>query len=230
MWRRVSGSRSSRLRSLHETPRVKAENMDVPKMLGRDDARRERLEQVRLPHVAPLNDFVDRLRLSIGPDACIPYFDPWDGGTDAEVLFLLEAPGPRACASGFVSRNNADETAKNFFELNREAGIPRGRSVVWNVVPWYIGSGTRIRPATQADVDAGSQSLAKLLQLLPRVRAVVLLGKKAQRVRSPINAIAPQTKCFSTPHPSAFFVNRSPGNREVLLGDLWKVKAFLSGQ
>jgi hypothetical protein len=23
----------------------------------------------------------------------IPYFDPWDGGTAAEVLYLLEAPG-----------------------------------------------------------------------------------------------------------------------------------------
>ena len=40
----------------------------------------------------------------------IPHFDPLDGGSNAQVLFLMEAPGPKASASGFVSRNNPDET------------------------------------------------------------------------------------------------------------------------
>jgi hypothetical protein len=59
----------------------------------------------------------------------IPYFDPWDGGTAAEALYLLEAPGAKAVLSGFISRNNPDETVKNFFQLNQQAGIPRKRTV-----------------------------------------------------------------------------------------------------
>ncbi|MGH7717468.1 MAG: hypothetical protein ACREON_01305 [Gemmatimonadaceae bacterium] len=68
--------------------------------------------------------------MEAGPEARVPDFDPWDGGTDAEVLYLLEAPGGKAVESGFISRNNPDETARNFFELNRAAGIPRQRTVI----------------------------------------------------------------------------------------------------
>ena len=78
----------------------------------------------------------------MGEDHKIPQFDPLDGGIDAECLFLLEAPGPKAVNSGFVSRNNPDETAKNFFELNVGAGLERSKTITWNVVPWYVGSGT----------------------------------------------------------------------------------------
>ena len=46
----------------------------------------------------------------------------WALCTDAAILYLLEAPGRRAIESGFVSRDNPDETAKNFFLLNIEAG------------------------------------------------------------------------------------------------------------
>jgi hypothetical protein len=54
---------------------------------------------------------------------------------DAECLFLLEAPGGNAVE--FISRNNNDETAKNFFKLNTDANLPRMRTVSWNIVPWY---------------------------------------------------------------------------------------------
>jgi hypothetical protein len=101
--------------------------------------------------MVPLRDFVQSLRNEIGPEARIPDFDPWDGGTAAEILFLLEAPGAKALFSGFISRNNPDETAKNFFELNAQAGIPRERTITWNIVPWYIGSGSRIRPANNRE-------------------------------------------------------------------------------
>lgn len=90
-------------------------------------------------HVAPLTDFVDRLRES-KPDALVPYFDPTEAGVKARILALLEAPGPR-CAppagSGFVSADNNDQTAKNMWGLLRDAGIDRGHDYVcWNVVPW----------------------------------------------------------------------------------------------
>ena len=197
-----------------------ASMIDRPKLLADAAARLSRSEQLGQPHVAPLTAFVAELRAERGISANIPDFDPWDGGTEAELLFLLEAPGARAVASGFVSRNNPDETAKNFFELNREAGIPRRRTVMWNVVPWYIGTGTKIRPAKPVDVGASEFALRRLLALLPRLRAVVLVGRAAENAMATIQDTCPQARVFVSPHPSPLFVNRKPGNRDRLLSVL----------
>src|SRR5437660_8308534 len=124
---------------------------DKPKLLGSPQVCNDRRAQLHEPHIAPLTAFVEEVRRKAGAGAAIPDFDPWDGGVDAEILFLLEAPGPRAVASGFISRNNPDESAKNFFQLNAEAKIPRKRTVTWNVVPWYIGDGKSIRAADRTD-------------------------------------------------------------------------------
>jgi len=96
--------------------------LDRPKLLGEPAAREARLRQLGEPHVAPLTRFVDNLRRAF-PGRNIPHFDPWDGGIRAEVLFLQEAPGPKAVVSGFVSRNNPDETAKNFSKSARQQGL-----------------------------------------------------------------------------------------------------------
>ena len=200
---------------------------DITKLLGNPLALQERLRQIDEPHVAPLTKFVRALRSEMGGDAQIPNFDPWDGGIEAEVLFLLEAPGSKARDSGFVSRNNPDETAKNLHELAREAGIDRKRSVVWNVVPWYIGSERKIRAANAMDVSAGMGSLDRLLDLLPLLRVVVLFGKKAQRAEAHIRSIRPGIKVSNCPHPSPLFVNRKPGNRELLLSELRTARSLL---
>ena len=102
---------------------------DTPKLLADPAACAARSGQLHEPHIAPLTAFVETLRAQVGPHVSIPNFDPWDGGIDAEILYLLEAPGPKAVLSGFISRNNPDETAKNFFELNAEAKVPRKRTV-----------------------------------------------------------------------------------------------------
>lgn len=128
---------------------------DKPKLLSSPAARTARQAELHDPHVASLTAFVKTLCAEMGSDYQIPYFDPWDGGTAAEVLYLLEAPGAKAVLSGFISRNNPDETAKNFFLFNQKSGIPRKRTITWNIVPWYIGSGSRIRPATSDDIEAG---------------------------------------------------------------------------
>jgi uracil-DNA glycosylase len=201
--------------------------VDRPKILGEAEALDERLSQVDEVHVAPLNEFVRQLRERLGTQAAIPYFDPWDGGVDANVLFLLEAPGPKAKNSQFVSMNNPDETAKNFFEISHEAGINRKNIVTWNAVPWYIGTGKKIRPANSADIANGSESIAELLALLPRLKAIVLVGLKAQRVEQRIRSIEPHLQLFHSPHPSPMFVNRKPENRGLLLQYWLKVQAYL---
>mgnify|MGYP005853568119 CR=1 FL=1 len=200
---------------------------DIPKTLGRAAMRATRVMRLREPHVAPLTEFVESLRERMGPEYSIPYVDPWDGGVEARLLYLLEAPGPRAVRSGFVSRNNPDETAKNFFELNQEAGIDRRLTVIWNVVPWYIGDGRRIRAAKREDLSAGTESLRELVALLPRLEVVVLVGRKAGNARGLVEGIAPKSRIFECPHPSPMFVNRATGNRERILGVLREVRSAL---
>ncbi|MFZ2452035.1 MAG: uracil-DNA glycosylase [Methylovulum miyakonense] len=200
---------------------------DKPKLLGESEALKARLKQLDEFHVAPLTAFVRTLRDKMGSEASIPYFDPWDGGIEAEVLFLLEAPGSKARNSGFVSRNNPDETAKNFFELTSEAGIDRKCTIVWNTVPWYIGSDSKIRPANSADIASGIESLAELLALLPRIRSIVLMGRKAQKAKEHIKQVSPSLIIHTCPHPSPLFVNRLLGNRQILLEQLQAVQSFL---
>lgn len=159
----------------------------------------------------------------MGAEYGIPYFDPLDGGTKADCLFLLEAPGPKAVASQFVSRDNPDETAKNIFLLSREAGIDRHRTVLWNVVPWYIGTGKKIRPANSGDLGAAAPALMELAALLPALHTIVLLGNKAATAKSCIAQFLPAVQVFSAPHPSPMFVNRRSENRAVLLEKLQEV-------
>lgn len=201
---------------------------DTPKLLGDVRAKSERIQLLGSPHIAPLTNYVKQLRLEVGPGAGIPYFDPWDGGIEAEALFLLEAPGAKAISSGFISRNNPDETAKNMFELCHEAGLDRKATVLWNVVPWYIGTGSKIRAATPTDLEAGLKPLPRLLELLPKVKVVVLMGRKAERARPQINGI--KYRVFTSPHPSPLFVNNAPGNREKILSVFRQVAESLVQQ
>ncbi len=177
------------------------------------------------PHMAPLMSFVRELRAEMGRDYAIPFFDPHDGGTSAEILFLLEAPGRQAVRSGFISRNNPDETAKNFFSLNQEARLDRRLTVTWNIVPWYIGDGQKIRAARRDDISLGLCSLDRLLGLLPRLAVAVFLGKKAAYAAAHVVARMPGVRILRMPHPSPLFVNRAPGNHERLLAVLQQVAA-----
>lgn len=179
--------------------------------------RQARLKDIYVPHVRPLNRFVESLRLAKGPGFAIPYFDPLDGGIEAECLFLLEAPGPRAVKAGFVSRNNPDETARNFFLLNEQTGLARTRTVTWNICPWYVGSGSKIRPVSRADIQEARDPLKQLVKLLPRVRLVALVGQKAALARASVSELCPNAAVVELPHPSPLFVNRRPGNRAILL-------------
>lgn len=194
--------------------------MDAPKTLAAESERKARTDLLSRPHVRALSALVARMRDTKGPDYGIPDFDPLDGGVDARVLFLLEAPGPKAIASGFVSRNNPDETAKNFFVLNAAAGIDRRSTVVWNAVPWYIGSGSRIRPARRDDVREADSWLVELLGHLPRLRFVVFVGLKARHAEGVVHATRPDVALMTMPHPSPMFINRAPGNRDRVLAVL----------
>lgn len=196
---------------------------DRPKLLADPVEQAARVARLYETHIAPLTRFVELVRLEAGPEKVIPYFDPWDGGTGAEILYLLEAPGAKAAASGFISRNNPDETAKNFFELNEAAGISRDRTITWNIVPWYIGTTEKIRAAGRVDIKAGIPILARLLEFLPKLRAIVLIGRKAEQAEESIQRLRPSIRIFRSPHPSPLFINNAPGNRTRILSVLKSV-------
>lgn len=190
-----------------------------------------RKSQLEAPHIASLTRFVEKLREKRGGECAIPYFDPRDAGINAEVLFLLEAPGPKACRTNFVSRDNPDGTAENFARLCSDAKINRTRSVVWNVVPWYIGSKNRIRPARVSDIRDGVQSLGELLAILSKLKAIVLVGRKAQAARAYIESLNINIQIFECHHPSPMFVNREPKqNRKIIIEQLLPVRDFLDSE
>jgi uracil-DNA glycosylase len=174
------------------------------------------------PHVAPLTKFVRRLRAEHGPDS-VPWFDPTEAGAEAPILLLFENPGRKAHAgqgSGFISADNDDPSANNTWHIFKEAGIDRRRDIVaWNIVPWYLGDDRKIGEVQDSDLDDARPALAELLGLLPRLRVVVLLGRKAQKGW---DRTAPESPVvvLQTPHTSDRSLNREPGRRAQIIQTL----------
>jgi len=160
-----------------------------------------RRQLLRERHIAPLTDYVAALRLR-NPNWEFPDFDPLDGGIDADLLFLLEKPGPMTSpehkrrGSGFISRDNNDATAEAVFSFMKEAGIDRKRTVLWNTIPGWNGK----REIAPGEIGAGIEELLRLLELLPRVSTVVLVGKRAQKAEAIFQR--QDLRVFRSAHPS----------------------------
>ncbi|MEJ8845804.1 uracil-DNA glycosylase [Variovorax rhizosphaerae] len=198
-------------------------------VLASEEAVKARRDRSLEPHVAPLQALAERIGASLDAPDGVPRFDPLDGGINARVLLLQEAPGPRAVGSGFVSFDNPDQTAANARHACESAGLLRQDAVRWNAVPWYLGNeeGTKIRPATPEDVKRAEPWLGELLRLLPRLQVVVLMGKNAQRLAPAINRLAPSLRVEKTSHCSPLALNYSPERRPALIEELRKVAASL---
>ncbi len=175
-------------------------------------------------NVAPLTDFVEQLRREYA-DRWIPYFDPTEAGVSAKILLLLEAPGARSAlerGSGFVSPDNNDQTASNMWHLLQEAGVDRAVDVVtWNVVPWYLGDGKKIRAAQSEDLFEARAATEELLGLLPQLRVAVLLGKPASKAWAVLGL---DLDSIEAPHPSPLNLNTRPSARAEILKALIEAK------
>lgn len=156
-------------------------------------------------------DLVNRIRVEHNLTSEVPDFDPKNGNERAKYLFLLEAPGPKAVKSGQISFDNPDPSARNFREQLTAAGITRDEIAVWNVVPWYISnkSGTSIRAAKGADVQAGIEYLAPLVSAMPNLRCIFLVGGAARRAHIFLSRIT-TARIVSCNHPSARVLNTNP--------------------
>jgi len=164
-----------------------------PRSLHDPAVREHRRAMLSLPHIAPLAAYAAGLRRRPGVE--VSDFDPLDGGVGAQILFLLEKPGPTAAqAASFVSRDNASATAEAMHRFMLEAGLPRTDTVIWNAVPWWNGT-IRVTPAERS---AGLQELHGLLALLPRLHTAVLVGRTAAQARPVLDGL----RLLESAHPS----------------------------
>lgn len=131
------------------------------------------------PHVAPVNQLVDRL-MDQDAHGWAAHVAPLHGGTKARMLWLLRDPGPKTVDpnrpdAGFLCVENDDATAARLCELLEIGGIDPGDTLPWNAYPWFIN-----RAPTRAELRTATASLIELVTLLEDVEVVLLLGEHAQ--------------------------------------------------
>jgi hypothetical protein len=145
--------------------------------MSEDGFREEQWRHRNDAHIAPINQFVDELRRIPSSDS-VPYIAPMYGGINARLLSVLRDPGPKTQeakgGSGFLSMENDDASAEAICNLFDDAGIDAGDIVPWNAYPWYIN-----RAPKAAELDAGVAPLKCIIDLLPKLRVVMLHGGSA---------------------------------------------------
>lgn len=196
-----------------------------PRSLAHPSALERRRSQLDEPRHAPLTSYVQQLRLQVREQGLeVPDLDPLGGGRHTRILYLLEAPGPKAVplrgGSGFVSMDNDDPTAQTVFQLTQQAGVNRDWVSLWNIVPWYAGDTSRIRAVRPAEIQAGRDHLRQLLIRLPELRVVVTLGAPAALGWSALAADFAHVVTLSTWHAGGQALNAHPERRTHLLSTL----------
>jgi hypothetical protein len=132
-------------------------------------------------HLRQLTQLIDDMR---SPVRDVPEIDPNDGGTDARALFFLETPGPQAI-NGYVSRDNCDDTARNFLGACNEAGLDRKQTALWNVFPFCLPAG-RLNPKISEILSCISHTRA-FINAFHELDVVVFCGNSAKRAMPRLN-------------------------------------------
>ena len=163
--------------------------------------------RIRDAHVAPINELADRVADAEGiARGLVPYVDPQLGGIDATVLALLDNPSTKAEAgtgSGLLSLENDDGTAHYCAGCYNDFGLTPWQVVHWNVAPAPI-AGVKNRGSSGSERARGARWLHELLDLLPNLRVILLMGDNARAgwKRSGLAPTGPIVPA-AVPHPSA---------------------------
>lgn len=165
----------------------------------------------RIPLPQELQSFVRSIRRKYGGKVAVPSFDPENGNLSAKYLLILEAPGPKAIATGIISLSNDDPTARNLKRQLDAAGVRPRDIAVWNIVPWFVSHSAKrtIRAVTRDEVIEGSDYLLKLASMMPMLKCIVLIGKAASSAHIYLSART-GSRLLACHHPSQRWLNRRP--------------------
>lgn len=180
---------------------------DAGVLLHEDEDAPERHARLGEPHVAPLMTLVARIADETGEH--VPAVDPESGGVDSRILVLRRDPRCSAVRGPAMTSVHRDDPASgNLLVCLEAAGLTVGDVLFWHVVPWWIddparSDGARRSPAQQA--RRAAPYLAAIVALLPRLRAVVLLGRDTEQAWARAvgaQALPADVVVFTAPHPS----------------------------
>jgi hypothetical protein len=178
------------------------------------------------PHTAPIRALAARIRLATGRP--VPEPDPLDGGAAAEMLLLLETPGPRMPEDPIVSRDKPGGTGANLRRFLEAARIPRHRMLIWHVIPWVIHEpGARNRAPRVRELRAGLEWVPPLLDALPRLGVAVLAGRFAAAAEPTIRSSRPALPVLTMAHPSPTIVCTSKAIPDRIMAALTHAGAIL---
>ena len=133
----------------------------------------------------------------------------------------MTATSGKLLGSGFISRNNDDPTAEATYWFMQQAQIARKHAVIWNVIPWWNGT----RSVTTNELREGSTMVTELVQLLPKLKVVVLVGLKARQAERFIKIAGLQL--IVSDHPSPLVRARWPDRWKSIPIEWAKAQSFL---
>jgi hypothetical protein len=185
--------------------------------------------RLREQHVAPLVDLANRIAAAEGlPPGTVPYPDPEFGGVHARALFLLDSPGPRAKletgGSGLLSIDNDDPSAARAHTAYRTFHIDRGLCLHWNVCPFP----TAKDQSSTSERTRAARYTRELLDLLPRLELVTLLGRAAEDGWRRADTSRNDLIVLHGPHPSNRGINAVAGNAERFQSTMRTVAVHLT--
>ncbi|MBF5082592.1 hypothetical protein [Quadrisphaera sp. INWT6] len=159
----------------------------MPRAMSDPGVRADLAARVRDPHVAPFADLVDELRAQ-HPGRTVPHVAPTSLGVEARLLVVHRSPAPAPAPAGpagttdgepLLSVEGDDGGSERLHGLLTAAGIDPALVLPWNAVPWAVDPE---QPLSAADAKAGRLVLARVVDLLPRLRVVVLHGREVEPV------------------------------------------------
>lgn len=106
----------------------------------------------------------------------------------------------------------------------KQAGIPRKLTVAWNLVPWWNGT----RKVEAKELRDGAACVKELIGLLPRLNAVIMVGRNAARAKPFLETTG--LALFTSDHPSPLVRARYPDRWAAIPTEWARVVPFIAGR
>ena len=108
--------------------------------------------------------------------------------------------------------------------LLRLVGLSRSRILLWNIFPWQL-SAERVIAPSERDLIEAAPTTRELLTLLPKLKVIVLVGRKAEagweHAAVPVN---PAIEILRCPHPSPLNFTPKPEAAALALSVLGQAR------